>query len=44
MTNKKRFISIRTRILLGFCLIVCILALVNTYIIVEQKSSSDVIK
>lgn len=44
MTNNRRFISIRTKILMGFCLIVCILVLVNTYIIVEQRNSSDEIK
>lgn len=44
MTNKRRFISIRTKILLGFCLIVCILAFVNTFIIVEQRNSSNEIK
>ncbi|HEY4531612.1 MAG TPA: methyl-accepting chemotaxis protein, partial [Kurthia sp.] len=44
MTNNRRFISIRAKILIGFSLIVCILVLVNTYIIVEQKNSSDEIK
>lgn len=44
MTKKIRFISIRTKILMGFCLIVCILAIVNTNIIVEQRNSSNEIK